>query len=463
MHACKRLVALSIVAAIGLISCSASGPPRHLATHPSAAPSTRSTSPAPSNAGEWPTYQHDSQRTGDAASGPNPKAVAEKWTSPTLDGDVYAQPLIANGQVIVATENDSVYSLDMNNGKIQWRRHLGDPIASSQLPCGNIDPSGITGTPVIDVPNGTVYAVAFVQPGHHVLAAMDLDTGHLRWTRPADDPGMDPLVQQQRAALLLDGGRVYVAYGGLFGDCGEYHGWVTSVAADGTGSLTSFQVPSGRAAGIWAPGGPVSDGHGLIYVVTGNSFSSTDFDFGGAVIALDRGLHRRSYFAPSDWADLNGSDTDVGSTGPLQVPGGRVFQIGKAGVGYLLDASDLGGIGGELFHANVCGGGAFGANALSSNTILVPCTDGLYALQLESDSFRAQWQATGIFAGPPAVGSGTAWTITRDGALDAFDVSSGHRNFNASLGTVTNFAAPSLTKDCVFAAADRKVHALCEP
>src|SRR6202011_677427 len=103
--------------------------------------------------------------------------VARAWTSSPLDGAVYAEPLVVGDRVIAATESDSVYALSATTGTVLWSAKLGSPVPGSALPCGNIDPSGITGTPVIDTTTGLVWAVAFVQPGHHDLVALDLSTG----------------------------------------------------------------------------------------------------------------------------------------------------------------------------------------------------------------------------------------------------------------------------------------------
>ena len=75
--------------------------------------------------------------------------VKPSWTA-SVDGAVYAQPLVVGSEVIVATENDSVYALNASTGAVLWMRHLASPVPSG-LPCGNILPSGITGTPVADV------------------------------------------------------------------------------------------------------------------------------------------------------------------------------------------------------------------------------------------------------------------------------------------------------------------------
>lgn len=269
---------------------------------------------------------------------PSLAGVEQTWVSPQVDGDVYAEPLVFGGDVVAATENNSVYALDASTGDVRWQTNLGAPVDSSTLPCGNIDPiSGITATPVIDPSSNLIYAVAFLAPGHHELFAIHAESGEVAWHRPIDPPGMDPLTQQLRSALALANGRVYAAFGGLFGDCGQYHGWVAGLAADGSGSLIDYRAPTVNAGGIWAPSGPAVDEDGNLYVATGNSFSNTEFDLGDSVIKLSPTLEQLDFFAPKDWADLNAGDVDLGSVGPAVLPDGRIFQIGKGGTGYLLD------------------------------------------------------------------------------------------------------------------------------
>ena len=83
------------------------------------------------------------------------------WTSPVLDGQVYGEPLEATGRVFVATENDTMYALAANTGAVLWSTHVGTPVPSGDLPCGDISPTvGITGTPVVDVARGEIFAVA---------------------------------------------------------------------------------------------------------------------------------------------------------------------------------------------------------------------------------------------------------------------------------------------------------------
>src|SRR5207237_8272768 len=129
------------------------------ATTPSttASESTTTSASGTVTAGSWPTYHHDGARSGVADDQQPLGQVRKAWSSPGLDGSVYTQPLVADGRVIAATEADTVYALDAATGQIGWRAKLGTPVNGGSLPCGNIDPSGITGTPVVDPATNTVY------------------------------------------------------------------------------------------------------------------------------------------------------------------------------------------------------------------------------------------------------------------------------------------------------------------
>jgi outer membrane protein assembly factor BamB len=449
------LVTMLVIA----ISCSPS-------TTPTPSRSASRTSPtgnaSPSSDIQWVTYHADGMRSGVAVEA-SLAGVEQTWVSPQLDGDVYAEPLVFDGDVVAATENNSVYALDASSGDVRWQTNLGAPVDSSTLPCGNIHPiSGITATPVIDPSSNLIYAVAFLAPGHHELFAIHAESGEVAWHRPIDPPGMDPLTQQLRSALALANGRVYAAFGGLFGDCGQYHGWVAGLAADGSGSLIDYRAPTVNAGGIWAPSGPAVDEDGNLYVATGNSFSNTEFDLGDSVIKLSPTLEQLDFFAPTDWADLNAGDVDLGSVGPAVLPDGRIFQIGKGGTGYLLDGAHLGGIGGELSSAVVCGS-SFGGTAHTADSIYVPCTDGLVALSLSEDGgFAVRWRSATFDAGPPIVAGGLVWTVdVSAAALVGFDQASGDEVVRRELADVSHFASPSYALGCLFAPTLRTITALC--
>ena len=287
--------------------------------------SSRSSTSASGNGAQWTTYYHDAARSGLTSDGPPASgAVRRQWASATLDGAVYAQPLLVGNRVVIATENDSVYALNASDGAIAWKTHLGEPVSGSSLPCGDVDPVGITSTPVVDASAGRVYAVGMVQPGRHLLFELDLSTGRLVASAPVDAAGADPAIHNQRAALTLSKGKVFIPYGGRFGDCGDYHGRVVSVPVSGAGigPVTSYTLPTQREGGFWAPPGATVASDGSLYLTSGNSSSSGSYDYGNSVVRLSADLKLVDSFAPSDWASLNGSDSDLGSTGPVLLPAG---------------------------------------------------------------------------------------------------------------------------------------------
>jgi outer membrane protein assembly factor BamB len=407
----------------------------------------------------WPTYGGNQARSGVASSFPAPNRPAVAWND-ALDGAVYGQPIVANGRLIVATEHDSVYALDPATGRVFWKRHLGTPVPLSTLPCGNINPLGITSTPVFDPATGSVFVVAEMTGPKHVLFALNTATGTVRWSRSVDWPGQDPRTHQQRAGLALGNGRVYVGFGGLAGDCGQYNGVVVGVPTSGSGASIAYVVPTAREGAVWATGGPVIDASGHVYISTGNGSSTTTYDGSDSVIELSPTLSRLGFFAPTTWASDNATDADLGSLSPVLLSGGWVFIVGKSGTAYVLRAGALGGIGGEVKSAHVCR--AFGAAAHVGSTAYVPCTDGIRAVTVSSTgAIHVAWHTSSGADGPPAIGGGTVWSVNISaGVLYAVSQSSGAVRASIRVGAVPHFAAPSLSGGYVFVGTMRGVLAV---
>ena len=378
-----------------------------------------------------------------------------------MDAAVYASPLIVAGHALVATENNTVYSLDLFTGSKVWERHLGDPVDAGSLPCGNISPiTGITGTPAADPASRRMYVVAFLKGYHHVLYALSLTDGSVAWKQDIDPAGSKPNVQQLRGALAIHSGMVYVPFGGLFGDCGDYRGYVVGVPLGG-GLAHVFTVPAGRGASIWAPQGATVAGDGSVYVVTGNAFGS-GFGYSDSVLQLSPDLRSvRSYFAPSNWAALNAGDVDLGSTGVALMPSiDRAFVIGKEGVGYLLRMGALGGIGGQVASRKFCAG-AWGGTAWSGSLIFVPCSDGLFALSVTPDSVAIQWFVGQPQLASPIVAAGAIWAIdTSSGRLYALNPADGKTLYSTTVGAAMHFATPAATEGFIVAPAGQKVVAI---
>ena len=468
MRIARRWVCLTL-AVLVFGGCS-SGSTRSDATTTTTSAASRVTttsSQAASNVtgASWATYDGDASRSGITTDGPaSPMSVHRLWSSPLLDGDVYAQPLVVGDRIFVATEHDTVYALNVADGTIVWQRHVGEPVAGSSLPCGDVDPVGITGTPVVDVRANRLYLVGLIQPTHHVLFALDTTTGRVVSSTRVDANGADPAVQNQRGALAITHDAIVIPYGGRYGDCGNYHGRLVSVAvtAIGLGTPVSYTLPTQREGGFWAPPGPVIATDGSVYLASGNSSSGGSYDYGNSVVRITPSLQLVDSWAPTDWGALNARDSDIGSTSPVLLPGDRVFQIGKQGIGYLLNTQHLGGIGGQLHAADVCGGGGvFGGIAHDGNRMFVPCTRGLVAVTVNGDTFATVWKVPISTPGPPVISNGAVWTIaTSDGNLVAFDEGSGRTLNSQHLGPVpSRFTSPALGAHRVIAPAGRIIDA----
>ncbi len=410
----------------------------------STGPPSASSSSGATTAADWPVYHRDAARTGMDPAFPAPHGRLVVAWSRALDGAVYAEPLVVDGRVIAATEHDTVYALDPADGRVVWQRHLGTPVPLSTLPCGNIDPLGITGTPAYDPVTGSLFVAAEVQGPRHVLFALDPAAGTVRWSRGVDLPGDDPATHQQRPALAVGNGYVYVGLGGLAGDCGNYRGEVVGVPATGQGPTISYRVPTAREGAVWATAGPAIDGSGHVYVSVGNGSSTTTYDGSDSVLELSPALRLLSRFAPSTWAQDNATDADLGSLGPVLVPGGWVFISGKSGTGYTLRQGALGGIGGQVASAPVCA--AFGGAARLDTTVFVPCQDGLRAVRIGSDgSIHAAWRTASGADGSPVVGGGAVWSLDLEaGELYQLDPATGRAAAHAGIGSVPHFASPTL-------------------
>ena len=398
--------------------------------------------PEPVGLGDWPTYHHDNARTGLASQLAPLGILGRAWQAP-LDGAVYGQPLVIGTTVIAATENDTVYGLAVGDGHVLRSTSLGAPVPRSDLPCGNIDPLGITGTAAYDQATGLVFVVAETSGGVHTLAGLDLGSGAVVVRRPLPAPQGDQIAHQQRAALTVLDGWVYAAYGGLAGDCGSYVGSVVAAPTVGTGPLRSYAVPTSREGGIWAPGGAAVDNGRLLYAA-GNGESTDEYDHSDSVLALTPELTMVDSFSPTEWAADNDADLDLGSMSPAVI-GDRVLAVGKRGTGYLLDAADLGGVGGQLAAAPICA--AYGGSAVSGSTVYLPCSDGTRAVAVDTagGGVQVQWVTPVRTGGSPVVGGGAVWAADIDhGVLYTLDPATGRPTQHIDVGPLPHFASPTL-------------------
>jgi outer membrane protein assembly factor BamB len=430
-----------------------------------------------------------------------------------VTGHVYAQPLYwqpegsGPAMLIVATESDMVHALDARTGTEIWKRSLGKPIPRSSLLCGNIDPLGVTGTPVIDEAGAAIYLDAAVDGSsgpRHLVFGLSLKDGSLLPGWPVDveealrdaKPPFIARNQDQRGALAILDGSVYVPFGGHYGDCGDYHGFVVGIPLSGSRQVRSFATPA-RGGGIWTPGGIASDGRSL-FVATGNTIGATEFGDGEAVLRLVPDLHqpsdKRDVFAPSDWRALDERDADLGGTNPLQLdldaPGGKqavILVIGKNGTAYILDRNNLGGIGGALVSDRVALGititapaafasaeGTFVAyRGTGAHCLSAAAGGGLFVLKIRPAAppvVETAWCASLRGYGSPMVtttdgrANPIVWIVGAEGdsLLHGFRGDTGEAIFTGPperMGGLRRFQTPIATSDRLYVAADGRVYA----
>jgi hypothetical protein len=306
----------------------------------------------------------------------------------TVDGYIYTQPLYVPGLniqgktrnvVYVATEHNSVYAFDADDpaqAAPLWTVNLGTAVPSQDI-CvitGDTDPGdcpyldinpeiGITSTPVID--SGLMYVVAKTKKNdntyHFFLHALDILSGAERLGGPAEITGQvtggglgsvggvltfDPTFHLQRPGLLLLNGVIYLGFGSV-GDIGTFHGWLMGYDADTLAPVSILCItPNGKDGGIWQAGtGLASDGLSNIFVMTGNgnfdaNVSGNDYGDSFLRVSTSSGLTIADYFTPSNQASLFSGDVDLGSGGPILMPGTSLLVgLGKDKLFRVVDSS----------------------------------------------------------------------------------------------------------------------------
>lgn len=354
----------------------------------------------PAAAADVLTQQYGNTRTGanlnetqlttaNVASG----RFAKLWTLYT-DGQVTAQPLYVSNlaidtgdnpnapavrgtfnAVIIATMHNTVYVYDADkenrgpDGRTVplWATWLGQPRPGTKdidMWSTNDPEWGILSTPVVSEDKTTLFVAAWHDEGPAGLVfrlhALDLRNGKHRQPAVAIGPSssdpsnpcatqrtINPCEHKQRAALLLNDGVIYIGFGGD-GNRGALFAFDAQTLAQ---RAFWHPTPSGNDGGIWQSGqGPAADGQGNIYLVTGNGTFDADrngTNFGSSFVKLrleGQNLEVKDYFTPCNFKFLNDLDLDLGSAGPVLLPGTpeRIVSGGKEGVLYLLSRNDMG-------------------------------------------------------------------------------------------------------------------------
>jgi outer membrane protein assembly factor BamB len=437
---------LLVVCLMSAAACSGPRPAAPAATPPESAAASATPSQSTTSATDWPMYHRTPDHAGVAPAMPAAGRPALAH-SLELDGAVYASPLVIRGLTVVATENDSVYAFDGAYRQV-WKRSLGSPSPAQERQCGDIDPLGITGTPIYDAGTGHVLVVA--EHGgavRHELYALDAATGAVAWRRSVDLPGVSARDMQQRGALAIAHGRVWVPYGAQAGDCGDYKGRVVGVRLDGTGDPVYYSPPTERGGGMWNPAGPTVNRAGNVLVVSANgaAFPGDPYDHTNSVLELDGDAKLVDSFAPKDWAENNQGDVGLGSQGVALVGTRWAVLGGKSGPVYVLRQGHLGGIDGQVSVREVCR--SFGGSAVDGDVVYLPCTDGVRAVRVDgAGTLHELWHADGSITASPVVGGGRVWSLDSGGGmLHALDPATGKSVAQVTVGPTNRFATPALS------------------
>ena len=412
--------------------------------------------PGPAGSSSWTVYHDDPAGRGVAAGVGSVDTSARVWTSPTLDGQLFGEPLVFGDRVYVATQDDTVYALSAATGAIAWSQRLGIPVPAERLPCSNINPIvGVTGTPVIDRARHEIFLVADVlkdgSPAH-MLVGLNTSSGQVELSQDVDPPGQPPANGLQRTGLTLYDGHVFFGFGGNAEDCGFYRGRLASVPESG-GTPRFFTVearPGDMHGAIWMGGAaPAVDSHGDLWVATGNGSVSSDqhtFDGSDAILEISPSLHLLQYFAPANWREDNSNDLDM-TTEPVLLSDGQVILAGKSQVVYLLNGRHLGGVGGQQAKLTpVCSTNIDGGSAHIGTTVYLPCLSGIIAVKATRSppALHVLWDS-GTGGGPPILAGGLVWTIGQNGMLYGLDPATGKIRQKAVIGMPANhFPTPGI-------------------
>ena len=322
-------------------------------------------------------------------------ATFGKLYSFPVDSYIFAQPLFVSAFTMVdgkshnvlfaVTAHGTVYAFDADNRNPStgylWKVSLipanEEAVTPADFNCPGPFPESVAiGTPVIDRTGGALYVVSktksiasgsvkYIQRIH----ALNLADGTEKYMGPtviqatvagtgdgSTTVTFNPLVENQRAALTLSAGSVYIAWASHC-DMGPYHGWVLGYNARNLSQQTAVfnDTPNGVEGGIWmGAGGITTDAEGSLYLISGNGTFDADTsgsNYSSTTLKLSpgaSGLSISDYFTPSNQENLSAGDLDPGTTDAMLFPsvvGGTadlVFSSDKTGRVYILDANNLG-------------------------------------------------------------------------------------------------------------------------
>ena len=456
--------------ASGLLACGGGGS-AGASTDRAAAPPGPAASAAAKRGVDWTRFGFGAARYNAAPVGLSASAIGGlSATTVSLPGTVDSSPIYLAGVkvrgqrrdvVVVTTTYGKTLALDAPTGQVLW---TFTPGSASRL-AGTAQIT--TATPVADPNRRFVYAASSDGTIHKLRLASGADVRSGAWPTVVT---RDPTHEKIPSALNLFGRYVLVTTGGYIGDAPPYQGKVVAIRRS-TGKIAHVVntlcsnrhrifVPSSCSAShsaIWGRAGAVVDPKTKrIYVATGNAPFNGRTNWGDSVLELAPAAARlRRHYTPSNQAQLNSLDQDLGSAAPalLPPPGSGapryLLQGGKDRKLRLLRISSslhsvrgAGGprLGGEVQTLPTPGGDLmFTAPAVlhrNGRTLAFVATgSATAAYRLRGGRLHEVWSKETAGTSPVLAGS-VLWVYDPNGGLDAYRPRTGHliRHLNAPSG-----------------------------
>ena len=459
----RALLGAGAVLALLLAGCGGATASIDPAAVPTSATLARTVIPP---ATDWSQFDFDAQRSGvgPASVGLGAHNVgALRLRKVRLPGTVDASVIELHGIVVHGRRHDVLVmtttygrtlALDLRSARILWEftpRDIRSYQGSAQI---------TTATPIADPDRQFVYAASPDGRVHKLALSSGREVHSGGWPVSVT---FDPTHEKLASPFNITGGSLVVVTDGYVGDAPSYQGHVVTIAR-ASGRIASVwnalcsdrhtlidpprSCPASDAA-IWGRNaGAIEPGTGRILVATGNGPFNGSTDWGDSVLELSPdGKQLLQNWTPTDQAQLNSNDTDLGSTSPAILPAyhGRrlAVQGGKAGLLDLLDLNRLdgtsGGPGGRLGGQVDQVGSPDGAEVLTApavwshdGRIWVFVGDGsaTWAYVLTGGAahprLRVAWKS-GSGGTSPVIAGGLLYVYDPGGALDIYVPATGHR------------------------------------
>ena len=361
-----------------------------------------------------------------------------------LDGTVDSSAIYLHGVTVNGSKHDVFFmtttygktiAVDANQGAVLWE--YTPPDYESWAGSRQITNS----TPVADPDRQYIYSAA---PDGSIrkLAVSD---GHVLWTTAIT---LLPVREKIASPLKVFRGHIIAVTGGYIGDQPPYQGHVAILDAQ-TGKLLHVwnTLCSNRPglldpkschdtqSAIWGRAGAVIDAAtGNIFVATGNGPYDGKTSWGDAVIELNPdATEMLGNYTPTNNAELNARDLDIGSTSPVLLGGDFLAQGGKDALIRLLSIKAIAGTAAHVGHELQTVSTPSGIRLLTAPAVwhdqgktwmFAADNGGTAAWTFETGNLVARWKNN--YSGTsPVVAGGLLYVYGSQGGLRVYDPAKG--------------------------------------